>query len=489
MSSPGVCVTVSAATMAELRRRRDGARGADLVELRLDAVSDPDVAGALAGRQTPVLVTCRPAWEGGLFRGSEEERRRLLEAAVDGGAEFVDLEWRAGFEDLIRARGGRGIVLSTHDFTGVPADLRERVGAMARTGAEVIKVAVQAARLGDSVPLLGLRELAPSLVVVAMGTAGLPSRVLAARFGSRWTYAGDRAEVGQITPERLAREFRFRDLGTATEVFGVVGRPIGHSISPAMHNAALSACGIDAVYLPLEAADPDDFLQFADAMSVRGASVTAPYKQAFVERVEARDAMVERIGALNTLRRGRQGWEGRNTDVSGFLAALAGRLDLQGTRAALLGTGGAARAVAAALADRGARVAVHGRDPARAASVASLAGGSVHGLPPAAGSWDLLVNATPVGTYPAVDATPLAEEHLDGPVVYDLVYNPTWTRLLREARAAGCETIGGLDMLVAQAAEQFTWWTGRDAPAAVMREAAERRLEETRGPADRSTTP
>lgn len=489
MDRPAVCVTVSAPTMAELRRRRDAVTGADLVELRLDGVSAPDVTGALAGRQSPVLVTCRPTWEGGAFGGSEEERRRLLEAASRQGAEFVDVEWRAGFDDLIRARDGRGIVLSTHDFGGVPDDLQTRVRAMAATGAEVVKVAVRAERLCDNLPLLQIRDLVGSPVVVAMGIAGLPSRVLAARFGSRWTYAGDRAEVGQLSLERLVQQYRFRACGAATSVFGVVGRPIGHSVSPAMHNAALSALGIDAVYLPLAAADAEDFLEFADALQIQGASVTAPYKQAFLDQVGSGDEMVRRLGALNTLRRDGAGWAGRNTDVSGFLTPLVGRVDLPRTRAAVLGTGGAARAVAAALVDRGATVAIHGRDPGRAASVASLVGATSHGVLPAPGSWDLLVNATPVGTFPDVDVTPLDPEYLDGRFVYDLVYNPIRTRLIREAEAVGCQTIGGLDMLVAQASAQFTWWTAQEAPDGVMREAAEQQLEEMRGQTDRATTP
>ena len=143
MVNQQLCVTVTAPTMAELRTRRDAVVGADLVELRLDSVSDPDVAGALAGRSVPVVVTCRPTWEGGSFTGSEEERKRLLGQALDAGAEFVDVEWRAGFDDLIARTGGERVVLSSHDFDGIPHDLEARVTAMQATGAEVVKVAVK----------------------------------------------------------------------------------------------------------------------------------------------------------------------------------------------------------------------------------------------------------------------------------------------------------------------------------------------------------
>ena len=473
VTQPALCVTVGASTTAGLRRQRDAVVGADLVELRLDGVTDLDVAGALEGRRTPVLVTCRPRWEGGGFDGSEEERRRILEAARRAGADYVDVEWRAGFDGLVRSNHGRGIVLSMHDFGELPADLGARIAEMRETGAEVVKVAVRAAALADCARLLPLRDAAPGLVVVAMGPCGLVTRVLPARFGSRWTYAGARAELGQVPVERLLEEFRFRRLTARTELYGVVGRPIGHSLSPAIHNGAFEASRVDAVYLPLEAADARDFMAFAEAFGVRGASVTAPFKPAFFDLVDAADPVTRRTGVLNTLCRTERGWAGRNTDVAGFLAPLDARgLELDQLRTAILGTGGAARAVACGLGDRGARITVYGREVERARRVAALVDGAAAPWPPPAESWDLLVNATPVGTYPDTEASPLPRDRLDGRIVYDLVYNPERTRLLRDASAAGCLAIGGLEMLVAQAARQFEWWTGERASLDSMREAA-----------------
>jgi 3-dehydroquinate dehydratase type I len=220
--------------MEELRRRRDGAKGADLVELMLDTVADAEVGAALAGSATPVVVTCRPVWEGGLFRGSEAERRAILAEAIRRGAPYVDVEWRAGFDDLIRQRHGRGIVLSMHEFSGVPADLRARAAAMRSTGAEVIKIAVGATRLADWLPLSALARVAGSkTVVIGMGPAGLPTRVLAARLGSCWTYAGD-AAPGQVSAARLLGEFRFRDASPDGRVRnrGSAARPLvvaGHA--------------------------------------------------------------------------------------------------------------------------------------------------------------------------------------------------------------------------------------------------------------------
>ena len=465
--------------MAELRAGRDAADGADLVELRLDGVSDPDVAGALAGRRTPVVVTCRPAWEGGAFRGSEAERRGFLEQALELGADYVDLEWQAGWDDLIRARRGRNVVLSTHDFERMPGDLADRYRTMRATGAEVVKIAARARSLTETLALREIGAGEPGRVLVAMGPAGTASRVLPDRFGSAWTYAGDGVAPGQIGLRRMLDEFRVRSVSDSTRLYGVLGAPVGHSLSPAMHNAAFAAAGCDAVYLPLEAAGTDDFWAFARAMRLRGASVTAPFKEAVLPKLAATDALVRQVGAANTLRLGDRGWEGINTDVPGFLEPLAGRLDLQGSRATVLGAGGAARGVAVALGGAGAEVTVCARHVERAAGVARLVDGHAGGLPPAAGSWDLLVNTTPVGTAPGNGDSPLPGGLFDGKLVYDLVYNPATTRLLAEASAAGCGVLGGLPMLVAQAVRQFEWWTGKPAPRDVFAAAAQRRLAAT----------
>lgn len=474
MKPAKVCVTVTATTTAELRERRDRITGADLLELRVDTVRDPSAAGALAGRRLPVIVTCRPSWEGGQFTGSEEERRRILLDAQQLGADYVDVEWKAGFDELITARRGQGVVLSMHDFDGVPHDLLARLAAMRSTGAEVIKIAVMAERLTDSLPLLTIgRDAASPIALVAMGDAGVPSRVLAAWFGSCWTYAGDAAAPGQIPLAKLRHEYGFQTLPNShTAIYGVVGRPVIHSVSPAMHNAAFRAARIDAVYVPLPAADFQDFLTFADALGIAGASVTAPFKVDAYEHAATSDLLSRRVQSVNTLRRDAGRWSACNTDVGGFLAPLRRAMRLESSRTTILGAGGAARAAAEALSAAGAHVTIAARRRERAEDTASRTGASVTAWPPAAGSWDVLVNATPVGTTPEVSATPLPGGPFTGQLAYDLVYNPPDTQFLRDARAAGCQTLGGLDMLVTQAQLQFEYWTGMKPPDRVMHEAA-----------------
>lgn len=480
MANAWICATVTGTTTDDLRARRDAQAGADLVELRLDTVDRPDVAGALAGRRTPVVATCRPTREGGGFSGSEEERRAILLEAARRGAEYVDVEQDAPFADeLIRLRRGQGIVVSFHAFDGLQADLETRYRAMRATGAEVVKVAAAVTSLREALHVMSIGTAAGGApgrgrhVLVAMGPAGVASRLLAGRYGSCWTYAGDGVAPGQIDLARMRNQFRAGDVTQRTAIYGVLGAPVGHSLSPAMHNAGFRAAGIDAIYLPLEATSADDFAAFARAVDLHGASVTAPFKEAVAERVSVADDISAAIGAVNTLRFEDGRWVGCNTDVAGFLAPLRHRMRLAGARAAVVGAGGAARAAAYALREAGAIVTVCARRPERAAAVARVLGVAAAPLPPTRGSWDLLVNTTPAGTFPEIDESPLPDGPFDGELVYDLVYNPSTTRLMADAASAGCETIGGLAMLAAQAEAQFAWWTGAPPPAGLFREAAE----------------
>ena len=536
-------MAVTGRTMSEIRRNRDAAESAgsaDLVEMRLDTVDRPDAAGALEGRRRPVIVTCRAEWEGGQFKGSEEERRRILEEALARGAEYVDIEARAGFaQEVIRERRGRGLVLSSHIFGSMPDDLETRWAALHASGAEITKLAVEARSLSDTLRLMALApannsEGTPGHVLIAMGDAGVASRILATRIGNAWTYAGDNVAPGQISLSRLIDEFHFRDLGPGTDVYGVVGNPVMHSLSPVMHNAGFRCLGIDAVYLPLLAADATDFLTFARGLGLSGVSITAPFKVALMSAADELDPLAHRVGAINTLSMRDGRWYGYNTDVHGFAAPLLRRLaDLppkggshpsqsavaSGSgphsgvasgfsprnsgvasgpstrsgpsrassrdgfsrkaasgaelplRASILGAGGAARAVAVALADLGADVTVCARRPEAARELADLAGGTVGPFPPAAGSWDLLVNSTSADGDAAVNS-PIPGAALDGTLVYELLYVPAVTRLMADARAAGCTTIGGLEMLVAQAEKQFEIWTGQAPPGGLFQQVA-----------------
>ncbi len=356
-----ICETVMVDNMRDLRRGRD-ASSADLVELRLDGVADVDVAGALEGRGRPVLLTCRAAWEGGRFNGSEEARLRILGQAIAGGAEYVDIEWRAERQSLPQIDPSR-LVLSHHDFSGLPADLASRIRSMRSANPSgIVKAACTVGTLADLVRLRNASaDAGGRRIVIGMGSAGLLSRVCPGVFGSEWTYGGS-AAPGQLSMNELTRLYRVRSQSKSSRLFAITGMPLGHSASPAMHNAAFEAAGIDAVYVPLETDDARALLDVATTFGVEGVSVTAPLKSAWPALGVEIDTRGRAIGAVNTLsRRGNQ-WSGKNFDVEGFLAPLRDHgVALAGRRCVVLGAGGAARAAVWALVREGARVEISAR--------------------------------------------------------------------------------------------------------------------------------
>lgn len=472
--SSRLVATLADLSVEHLAAARDAAlREADLVEFRLDLLPRVEWRELLGDAAPRAIVTLRPVREGGRDQGDDAARDVRLREALAAGVAYVDVEWDATFGDALIAEFPGRVVLSRHDFQGMPSDLPRLVRELTARHPAVVKVAVTPQRLADQLVFTDAIAAAQGrpTVLIAMGASGLPSRLLPERFGSCWTYGGAAVAPGQVRPDVMRGRYRVGRHTAATQLFGVAGRPLGHSWSPTLHNAALQALDVDGVYLPFEAHDIDDLLTTAAALGVRGLSVTAPFKLDALARATRADDLATRLGAANTLTWTPEGWVASNTDVEGFLRPLRGRLPLAGARVAVLGAGGAARAVVAGLAAAGARVAVHARRAEQAEALTPL-GATTGEWPPAPGSWDLLVNTTPVGTAPRVDDTPLPAHLLTGGrLVYDLVYNPGHTRLLRDAAAAGCETLGGLEMLIAQAAVQLATWLRVDPPIDVMRAA------------------
>jgi 3-dehydroquinate dehydratase/shikimate dehydrogenase len=434
-------------------------------------MTHPDAEGALAGRTKPAIVTCRPLREGGMFDGSEEARIGILTRAHELGAEFIDVEWDAAVEPLIRARGGRGVIVSRHDFSGTPANPAEVLLGLRSAGGEIAKLAVTTERPADLLSLLRAVPQDGSSIVIGMGGAGMATRILAGRFGSRWTYAGNAIAPGQITAARLQQEFCFRRIRPDAAVYIVIGRPVTASLSPAMHNAGFAALGLNAAYVPLDVRDLEGLRALGDAIDLRGASVTIPYKRDVMSVLDEVAPAAAAAGAVNTIAVRDARWIGMNTDADGFLEPLHARVpDLRGRRAVILGAGGAARGVGLALRLEGAEVAIAARRADAAAAVADAIGATTSVWPPPPKSWDILVNATPVGSR-AVPGTPY-DGGFDGTLVYDLVYDPDPTELMQSAAAGGCAVIGGLAMLVAQAERQFEIWTGQRPPTGLFAEAA-----------------
>jgi 3-dehydroquinate dehydratase/shikimate dehydrogenase len=346
-----------------------------------------------------------------------------------------------------------------------------------------VKIAVTPRSIGDVGRLLGFAERTargdgPPLIAIALGPMGIVTRVIAGRYGAPFMYAaaepGAEAAPGQVPATQLRDLFRSRSVGRNTRLFGVLGQDVTRSLSPALHNAAFTALGLDAVYVPLQAEALAPFIDALPALGLSGFSVTRPYKVEVIRYLDGLDDTAAACGSVNTVGRDGARLHGGNTDGAGVVGPLRRRTALKDRRVVILGAGGAARAAALALRAEGARVTVVARNAGQAAAVASAvscAHGALDDL--ARYPWDVLVNATPVGSRATVDDTPVpAQLHRAGSVVFDMVYDPLETRLLREAQQRGCVIVDGLEMLLAQAALQFEGWTGRPAPMDAMKAAA-----------------
>ncbi|MFL6336522.1 MAG: type I 3-dehydroquinate dehydratase [Pyrinomonadaceae bacterium] len=509
-----VCVPVCVRSAPELRPSIErAAELGDIVELRLDCLepSELDAARAqlcdiLTQTGRPFLITYRPREQGGGVDLNLEERAAFwrevpswLRGAGGRARAFVDVELdlleSAHAETLGALFDNFTVICSHHDFQETPADLELIYERIARTRADVSKLATRANSITDSLTLMRLlergRREGRGVIAVSMGAAGVLTRVLAPAFGAVLTYgsldARQATAPGQIDARELGSLYRVHGLSERTAVTGIVGSPVGHSLSPDMHNTGFASLGLDAVYLPFEVADLSEFIRrMIDPRTrelrwnLRGLSVTAPHKQAIIPHLDSIAPNAARIGAVNTLVVSEErGLEGFNTDADASVVPLSGLVALRGARVAVLGAGGAARALLWALGERGADATVFARDETRGRAVVEEFGADLGRLEGASfEGFDVVANTTPLGTRGGRESeTAAVESQLRGArVAYDMVYNPAETRFLREARAAGCKAVGGLGMLVAQAEEQFRLWTARAAPAGVMRDAAEKKL-------------
>ncbi|MEM0915239.1 MAG: type I 3-dehydroquinate dehydratase [Planctomycetota bacterium] len=553
---------------------RAAEHGADLIEWRIDVLDDAEAIAVLVEQSAlPSVVTCRTEAEGGAFTGDGEELVDRYRAAIGGTRKpiAIDVELLRVEQDPtlaaalseLSAACERGLIFSTHDFTGRPADLTRRVAGMAEhPHCAIVKAAWRARSLRDNLEAFDLmreyRSVKP-IVALCMGEFGLPSRVLAGKFGGWMTFAaidaGKGTAPGQPTLDEIKRLYRWDRITARTPVYGVVGWPVGHSLSPHIHNAGFDALdeelSVDSwhggVYLPMPIADAWEQFKATvgawvdhDGLDFGGCSVTIPHKAHLLRFVADRDGGVETlsdaIGAANTLVAGKD--EGRrtkdevggpdaeshaltddrrradadkqqassnhepssfvlrpssllrafNTDYAAALDAVCEAMGiehamLQGVRVGVIGAGGAAAAIVAAFAAQGATVVVYNRTMSKADALVDRFDGNTGKV--VAAPLDklcdtccaVLINCTPVGMHPKIDATP-AEGLFDGetlehrighpPVVFDTIYNPAETRLLREAKAAGCKTVSGVEMFVRQAAGQFAAWTGHAAPMDVF---------------------
>ena len=494
---PPICVALGCEKAAELERsaRRSAEAGERFLEFRLDSLDDPASGIAVIRRtarrfpRVTILATCRGTPNGGGFSGGLDRQAALLEQAIAAGAALVDLEIEsaeAAPEIAQRLAKQARLVLSYHDFEKTPP-LDRVVRRLTKFPAVVYKIAATAQNPSDNLRILELPSRHPGtpLAVMAMGATGTPTRVLGPARGSLFTFAfpdpdpagrGRQTKPtapGQMTTSLLRERYRPTKLSPDTRVLGVVAYPAGYSMSPALHNRAFQARRVDAVYLPFEV-EPGrvrDFFRFAEALPVHGLSVTIPHKRAVMRYLDSLDPLAAKIGAVNTIYRRKGKLRGTNTDAVGVTVPLGNRMPLKRASVLVVGNGGAARAAAFALKQKGARVTLSGRNPGRVLALAKACGVTALKREALAGThFDALVHATPIGMHPRNNEC-FFDDAIPADLVFDMVYNPLETLLLKKARSEGKAVIQGLEMFLEQAAAQFEIWTGETAPRAVMKRA------------------
>jgi len=484
-----ICVSIGRTRhkMVMLEHRALAAKGAELVELRLDWLTKtPELKRLLTDRPTPCIVTCRRRVDRGRWRGTEPQRLALLRTAIAEDVEYIDLE-----DDIagsIPRYGSTKRIVSHHNFDETPRDLADIHARLCDLDPDVVKLVTMANSPRDIARMLHLvDEAAVPTVGFCMGELGVPSRILCGKYGSPFTYAGFSSErelaPGQVAFDEMRNVYRYDAINGQTQVFGVLGDPIAHSLSPLIHNAAFHEDGLNCVYLPFRV--PKDALSRSlddfNWLDVRGYSVTIPHKETVLTKADRVDDAVRDIGAANTLYRDDQGiWHASNTDYEAALESIRlGLADdpyestrLEGRKVLMLGAGGVARAIGLGVVRSGAGLTIANRTHGRAVTLAEQLGcqqikweqrGSVYA--------DVLVNCTPVGMHPNVDETPFESPWMrEGMLVFDTIYNPENTLLLKQARERRCRIVSGIEMFVRQAALQYERFTGRPAPLECMRQ-------------------
>ncbi len=472
-----ICLVLTGKTIQEnLEQLAKNRPYIDLCELRVDLLDSSEYSHLATFPQEanlPVILTCRRKADGGEYQGSEKERVALLEEALEGEFTYIDLEIdlkRASLEQKAAAKGVR-VIRSLHDFDSIPSDIFHRMAKIAAKG-EIPKVAVMVNSVGDLITLFRAKEELAEVeekIVVGMGEFGLPSRILYKRAGSLLTYCSEgEAAPGQINAQMMKELYRADRVNDNTKIFGVIGNPVLHSLSPLIQNRGFHEINFNAIYLPFPVDAVRSFFILAEMLKITGFSVTVPHKQSVLPYLGKITREVKQIGSCNTVVRSKNLWKGTNTDYYGFVAPLIGEIDSKDIQSALVvGAGGAARAVVWALRNHGCKVTIVNRDRERAKKLANETMSSWDSLEnaPLYTEVDLIVQTTPLGMAPFEGIDPIPNYKLQrGQIVYELIYRPHYTPLLKRAQESGCRLLFGIDMLLRQGKLQFESFSGYHYP-------------------------
>lgn len=483
-----VCVAIIGSTPAEMVEKATAAvKETPFLEFRLDYLPKPLLAlpklkEFLAdNRQAIAIATCRRATTGGKFKGTIANEMEVLAKAAASGFHILDVELQTAESlkkgELEKLReSGAAIIVSYHDFE-TTKDLDGIFERILPFSPDFVKIVSTAKSLSDNVTMMRFVEKAAdqsNVVGICMGEQGIISRVLGLRAGSTFTFAaatvGEETGPGQIAARTLAETYRIDQVDAATKVYGVAGNPIQHSLSPIMMNTAFRRETVNAVYLGLQTNKLTDLLTLVKEIPLQGLSITMPLKQEVIKHLEKTDPLSAKIGAVNTIVRSQDGkLYGFNTDVAGIIGPLEKRLPLRGAKILVIGAGGAGRAAVFALRDKGAEVSILNRTAATATKLAKESGAKVIKREALAKTtFDVIINATPIGMAGHKPQTLLDPKEINASYVFDFVYNPLDTPLIRAARQKNIPVITGVEMFVQQGARQFEIWTGKPAPEEEM---------------------
>ena len=463
---------------------------ADMIELRLDLMSDFDLGTLLSASTKPCIVTNRTKLEGGQFSGSEEERIGLLKQAVAAGADYVDIETSTPKELLkpfLESDHQSKVILSYHNFTDTPEEIGHLYDLMCAMPADILKIVTYARDITDNLALFELLHRSKKddkkLIALCMGEKGEASRILSPLLGGFLTFGsletGKETAPGQITGATLKNIYRVCDKRDSFKIFGVIGNPVYKSMGYLIHNRAFKETGSTDIYVPFLVDNVENFFK-GFSPYFEGLSVTMPFKESIMAEMDEIEETAKKIGAVNTVVRDGKSWKGYNTDCMGALQALEKHVDLKNKNVLIVGAGGTAKAIGYGVYEKGAKITVtYNRDKEKGIRLGSELKAKVVSIQDVdKEEIDVLINCSPVGMSPNLEETPVPSRCLrKGMIVFDSVYNPIETRLIREARVSGCVTISGVELFVNQAVGQFELWTGQNAPTDIMRDVVVRGLE------------
>ncbi|MCK4909907.1 MAG: shikimate dehydrogenase [Planctomycetes bacterium] len=471
-----ICISLAPRSLAELRKElTKAARFTSLIELRADRLDRIPFNLLPRPRGKKLIFTCRPRWAGGAFKKSESRRIKILQTAIDSNRfDYVDVE-SAVFKKIKRARNRTKLIVSYHNFKRTPSNLIAIYRTLARLKPDVIKIATRARDISDN---LRIFQLAPftrhriPLIAFCLGEDGLISRVLYKKFGFRTTYASltpDQSTApGQLNHFELKYLYRADRLNDHTRIYGLIGDPVKHSLSPLIFNSIFRQEKLNAVYLPFRFNNLKQFKKLTAALNVQGYSVTSPYKSSIMKYLDEIDLFARQVGSINTIYHptDRRSIRATNTDSQGAWKSLTQKIRLRypdyylaGRTALIIGTGGVARAIGVTLKLTGMHVIFAGRHYPKARKIARAFRGQAirfSELFKVKPDVDLIINATPIGTRPETNKSPVPKRFFrKNMIVFDMVYNPAKTKFLKEAHQKGCQTISGLIMFLHQAEAQW----------------------------------